>query len=90
MVAVTSSPGPHRQRSSHISYQSNPYRSNFKPPRQAISVAVNVVPKDSSTRDHDKAPAIATNVNLLLAVICAAFDWLHYSMLVILCGVWNG
>ena len=62
VVAVTSSPGPHRQRSCHISYQSNPYRSNFKPPRQAISVAVNVVPNDSSTRDHDKA-AIATNVN---------------------------
>ena len=75
VVAVTSL--PHRQRSSHISYQSNPYKSNFKPPRQAVSVAINVVPDNSSANDHDKTPAIAANVNTLLGIICTLIYWLH-------------
>ena len=75
VVAVTSL--PHRQRSSHISYQSNPYKSNFKPPRQAVSVAINVVPDNSNADDHDKTPVIAANVSTLLSVICILIDWLH-------------
>ena len=75
VVAVTSL--PHRQRSSHISYQSNPYKSNFKPPRQVVSVAINVVPDNSSTNNHDKTPAITANVKSLLGVIYILIDWLH-------------
>ena len=64
-LSVTS---PYRQRSNHISHQSNPYTANLKPPEQAVSVAVNVVPKNPSNDDsdgHDRAATSTANVSWL-------------------------
>ena len=76
---------PYHQRSNHISHQSNPYTANLKPPEQAVSVAINVVPKNPSnddSDDHDGFAASTANVSWLQFICAFLFNWLHYSMLV--------
>ena len=60
-------PSPHRQRSNHISHQSNPFKVNATQPEQAL-VTVNIMSENSNT-DNDKVTRIVAKCKVIMLTL---------------------